>query len=879
MGARRRIAGLGLLVVAFWGAVALAAGQPSGRLPNVKGKTFRLPTTIRPETYDVTLRVDPAAGTFEGSGKIAIAVGARTSSLTLHSIGHRFGPASVVVGGRRIAVTSIERNAKSESVTLHLAETIEPGRVRLELGWKGKIQSGLRGLYHADPKLAVTQLEAADARRVFPSFDEPEFKARWAVKVEAPEALTVLANGKRLGTQKLGDGFARTVFATTRPLSSYLLAIGVGDLVSSRMTRAGKTEIRTWTVPGKQHLARYAQRTGRESILALQRYFGRRYPFGKLDQLAVPNFEAGAMENAGLVTYRETALLEDAKTSSVSSRKNIAETITHENAHQWFGNLVTMKWWDDLWLNESFATWMSNKIVDEQHPQFKMWHEFNRAREQAFTLDASSTTHPIHERVKNANEARFDVITYEKGGAVLRMLESWVGAKAFQQGIRGYIKQHAYGNATADDLWRSVQQASNQPILGVANKWIRQKGFPLVQVGRDAAGRITLAQSRFFAEPGKRAAGTWPVPMIVRYEDDAGVHEERILFERSKMTLPPAKGRIKWISANGGATGFYRVAYDRELAAGLAQNVDKLDAAERIGLLSDTLAVARSGRATVGDWLALAGKMRGTKDPDVLRELVRGVATIDKELVGASERGAFQGKVTAMLGPELERLGWGGGSGRRDVESVRLRRATLVALLGRVIKSPRLEAEAAVRVKRFLAGDTGALEPDLRAAAIGLAAASGDAALFDTYADRAANDPDPELKETFTTALAAFEAPALVAKAQAMLFDGKIPQQDTSVFVASLLANPAARGPVWTQMQRDWRGFSKRLEGAPAVLSRVIRAFGNNLPGPVGEAEVRALLQAHTPKDQREVVDQVMDRMRVGLEFRTRAQPQLASWL
>src|SRR6185503_18746610 len=289
--------------------------------------------------------------------------------------------------------------------------------------------------------------------------------------------------------------------------------------------------------------------------------------------------------------------------------------IFHEDAHQWFGNLVTMKWWNDLWLNESFATWMSYKQMDAWKPGWRVWLDFNAGREEAFALDALDSTHPIYAKVKRADDAKFDVITYEKGAATLRMIESFVGEKQFRSGIRQYMKRFAYKNATADDLWMAVQEASNQPVMEIANRWIKQSGFPLVEVGLGKKGGVTLKQSRFFSAPGKKGAGVWPVPLIVRYEDDAGVHEERMLFDKRRAELPLGKGKIKWLTANAGSTGFYRVAYDGELMRGLKENTRALAPAERIGLLSDTWALVRSGRASVRDWLSLAEGFAGEKDP------------------------------------------------------------------------------------------------------------------------------------------------------------------------------------------------------------------------------------------------------------------------
>ena len=861
--------------------VRSAAGRPAPALKGVQGKNFRLPESVRPSRYDVELRLDPSAGTFAGSSRIALDLAQPTRSITLHSIGHRFAETSVRVGRRTVAVKGIERNRRSETVTLFLAEEVPAGRANLHLRWSGRINEGLRGLYRADDRLVVTQFEAADARRAIPSFDEPAFKAVWALTVEAPADTVVRSNGDVLSS-KVSGGTRRTRFKTTRKLSSYLVALSAGDLVPSRVNRAGKVAVRTWTTPGKENLTRFAQTVGRTAILRLESYFGRRYPFGKIDQIAVPNFEAGAMENAGMVTYRETALLQDPRTAPRSALKRVAEVIFHEDAHQWFGNLVTMKWWNDLWLNESFATWMSYKQMDGWKPGWRVWLDFNAGREDAFELDALDSTHPIYARVKNAEDAKFDVITYEKGAATLRMLESFVGEKQFRAGIRTYMKRFAYKNATADDLWRAVEEASNQPVMAIANRWIKQSGFPLVEVGQGKDGAVTLRQSRFFSAPGKQGAGRWPVPLVIRYEDDTGVHQKRVLFDSKRLTLPLGKGRIKWLTANAGSTGFYRVAYEPELMRGLMANVRSLDASERIGLLSDTWALVRSGRAGLRDWLALAETFAGEKDAAVLAEVTGRFFELDR-LVADADRPALRAAVGRMFGRELARLGWekpaaASGARPRERDNTRQRRASLLQLVGVVTRDPAIEKEARRRIDRFLAGDDAAVDPELRATAISLAARGGDARLFRAFQRRLGKETDPVLKNQLLRALTRFEDPKLAARAQDLVFAGKIPKQDIASLVAGLLANPTARGPFWQKMQREWPAFQKRLADSPKIRQRVIQAF-ELIPGPAGLDQVKALVGKDPPPDAADTIRQTLERMQLAVELAERTAPDLASWL
>src|SRR5438552_1906068 len=429
----------------------------------------------------------------------------------------------------RALKAAIGADAESETITLRFEEELPPGNAMLDLAWNGSFSPGLRGLYRAGP-LAVTQFEAADARRVFPCFDEPAFKARWNVQlVGLPDGVTALSNGAVIKDQKEPGGGRTVQFAETPPLSSYLVAICIGELASSPERKARAYPVRTWAVPQKQALTAFGQEVACAVMPLLEDYFGQPYAYGKVDQVGVPDFEAGAMENAACITYREVALLLDPKTAPLNVQKRVAEVITHELSHQWFGNLVTMVWWDDLWLNEAFATWMAYKIVDQWRPQWRVWLEFGGGKGAALHLDALRSSHPIRAEIHNAEEAgeSFDAITYEKGGAILRMIEAYLGEEKFREGIRLYMRRHREANATADDLWGALAESSGQPILELANVWIRQTGYPLVTLAQQE-GKIRIAQKRFFSDPQAIPEPTqWLVPLVLKVDG----RERRVLLQ------------------------------------------------------------------------------------------------------------------------------------------------------------------------------------------------------------------------------------------------------------------------------------------------------------------------------------------------------------
>ena len=843
-------------------------------------RNFRLPPSPRPLAYRARLALDLDARAFRGEGSIDLHLDAPTPEIVLHAAELTVARAVVRVGGGERAAR-VRAVKASDTVVLSFDAPLPAGPASLELAWTGRFCDGLRGLYRAGP-LAVTQFEAADARRVFPCFDEPGFKATWKLEVEGLAGQVLLSNSLPESEREEG-GRRRVSFRETPPLPTYLVALAAGNLASTSAIDVRGVPVRTWAVPEKLHLAAFGQEVAVEVLPRLEDYFGLPYAFGKLDQLGVPDFEAGAMENAGLVTYREIALLLDPATASLAVKKRVAEVVTHELAHMWFGNWVTMRWWDDLWLNEAFATWMAFKIVDHWKPEWRVWLEFDAGKAAALHLDALASTHPVRSEVHNADEATesFDLITYEKGGGVLRMIEGWLGEERFREGIRLYMRRHGKGNTVADDLWNALAESSGQPVTELANAWIRQGGFPLVRAER--AGRtVRLSQRRFLSDPAAMAKGEgtrWPVPVVLRWRDGAGVHEQRHLLrdEAGEVTLP-GEGEIRWLVANGGATGFYRVAYDdaglQALASTIGAQVD-LAPAERIALLADGWSLVRAGLASPRAWLDLAARFGDEEDDAVLEELVGRLSAVEHRLDG-EPRARFQAFVAALLGPSLARAGWDPAPGEPD--GARLRRAALVRALGLVARDPATIREARGRLDRFLAGSATALEPNLHDAAVVMAARDGDAGRFDDLRRRYAAEKDPAFRRRYLLALAQFEAPALAARAQELLLGGEVPLQDSASFAGALLANRTARDPYWKALRERWPEVEAALGGAPMLLRRVVEAVGA-LPARRHLQEAEAFFAAHPLPAAKQAIAQTTERMRQDVELWERIGGDVAGWL
>jgi len=839
-------------------------------------RAFRLGPEVRPVHYEAFLSVDLAGRAFRGELTIELQLARPADELVLHAAGLAISRAVLQVGGRALEAR-VERFEASETVVLRLPAPADAGAATLTLAWTGAFCDGLRGLYLAGPELCATQFEAADARRVFPCLDEPGFKATWRLSVEAAHGLEILSNAV---VEAVEERQATRVvrFARTPPLPTYLVALAVGKVAGGPLGEARGVPVRTWAVPEKVGLSAFGQQVAMEVLPRLEDYFGLPYAFGKLDQLGLPDFEAGAMENAGLVTYREVALLLDPATASLAQRKRVAEVVTHELAHQWFGNLVTMTWWDDLWLNEAFATWMAYVIVDQWRPDWRVWLEFDQGKASAMALDALRSTHPIHAEVRTVAEATeaFDLITYEKGGAVLRMIEGFLGAGPFREGIRLYMKRHARGNAVADDLWQALGEASGQPVLELARAWIGRPGFPLVRAEL-AGATLRLSQRRFFSRPGDAdPEARWPVPVVLRYRALGELHEQRVLLDGAAAEVTLA-GTPDWLVANAGSTGVYRVAPGASLLAALARHLSALTPAERVSLLSDEWALVRCGERPVEDWLSLAAALGDEADHAVLDELVARLSAMEHRLVADQDRPAFARFVRLVLGPAMGRCGWEPAAGEGD--EPRLTRAALVRAVGLVARDPALVAEAAARLDRFVAGDRGALEPNLQDAAVAMVARAGDAARFEAFRALHAREAEPAFKRRWLLALASFEDPALAARAIDLALSGDgVPLQDWASFAAGLLSNRTARQPFWDALRTRWPGVTARLANAPMLLRRVVEAVGA-LPLPEHLEQARAFFAANPVEAARQAVDQTLERLGEEVALRQRCGPAIGRWL
>ncbi|MFZ5861657.1 MAG: M1 family metallopeptidase [Nitrospirota bacterium] len=846
----------------------------------------RLPETVTPEAYDLALDVRPEEGRFSGRVCIAVRVQSPTREIALHAQDLVVSDAALVAGERRRPLTAT-LDAEATRLTLTSSGTLPAGQAALELTFSGSLNRQMKGLYEAravvdgvEERYAFTQFEPADARRCFPCFDEPAFKAAFRVQVTAPARLTVLSNMPALSETR--EGVRKTVrFAETPVMSTYLLAVAVGRLASKRRSVAG-TDVAVWALPDDLALADFALDVTAATLPLLNDYFGLPYPYPKLDLIAVPDFAMGAMENWGAIFFRDSRLLVDPARASTATQRVVANVIVHEIVHQWFGNLVTMRWWDDLWLNEAFATWLACKIVDQWRPAWRSWEEFELEKHVPLALDALDSTRPI---VAGADtpaqiEAMFDPLTYEKGAAVLRMFEQCLGPEEFREGIRAYMKRHQFGNTVAVDLWRALEAASGRPVGDLARDWLTQAGYPVVHVETVGSDRRTLelTQRRWSAHGRLRhATEQWRIPVVIRYQDASGIHAHRVVLDRdrARVTLP-AHGEVAWVYGNGMESGFYRVTHDPALhAALLASGWARLDAAERVGLLNHAWAAAESGEASIAAFLDILPACRGDATRVLVESLAGYLDVLLTRVVARDDRPLFARTVGEWVAPLWDRLGWEARAAEDD--EARLTRAAALWLTAAVAGDHRVCREANQRVDAYLA-DPSSLDPTLVSGVLRLGARLGDAARFDAYVARLRAARSPEERDRFLVALAEFPDRGLIRRLLELVGTDAVRGQDAWKPFRPLLENPDVQDLAWDFVKTHW-GLLREKVGSVGA-SRVIQAT-RGLWRSTWRDEVATFFHRpeHRVDSAATALEQTVEFIDVGVAFKATQTAPLSRWL
>ena len=790
-------ASLGALALSllFAGTPAAAQNAQAGAAPRPE-VTTQLPREVRPLHYRLLIEPDAANMRFNGRADIDIQVLQPTSSITLNAADLEF--ANVSLGNESALALnprSTNLDAEKQTATFDFGRTLAPGRYRLTINYRGKINEQANGLFALDypgaggaqQRALFTQFEAPDARRMFPSWDEPNFRTPYDLSVVAPRGQMAVSNMPESRREARADGSSVVTFQTTPAMSSYLLFLGLGDF--DRITaRAGNTEVGVVTRRGAGEQGRWALEAQRQLLPYYNDYFGQPFPLPKLDNVAGPGSSAffGAMENWGAIFSFESILLDDPAISSEGRRQSIFTVDAHEMAHQWFGDLVTMAWWDDLWLNEGFASWMATKATAALHPEWEPLLGRIDSREAAINLDSLATTHPIVQHVTTVDQISqaFDAITYSKGEAVIAMLEDYVGDTAWRDGVRAYIARHRLGNTVTDDLWGAVETAAGRPITRIAHDFTLQPGVPLIRVesAQCAGGRtqVALSQSEFSRDRQDKPPLAWHVPVIAA----AGGRPARILVEGGAARLAvPGCGPLV---VNYGQAGYYRTLYSPALLAGLTRNFPALRPIDQIGLLADTWALGLAGYQSASaaldmiDTVPTTGNSRlWIRAADILAEIK---AMYDND---PGHQAMLSRYASAKLGPLLRRLGWSTRPGERANDAIL--RGELIDTLGE-LGDPEVVAETS---RRFAANDPSITAGPLRQILLGIIAYNADAATWERLRAMARDERTPQVKVQLYRLLGSTRDPALARRAlELALTDEPGATNASQIFSAVALGHP-----------------------------------------------------------------------------------------
>jgi aminopeptidase N len=858
-------------------ALALLMSSVTNAAENLRsGERVVLPADVTPDHYRIEITPNPAALTFTGTVRIDITVHAATRSIVLNSADIVIDRAALAGGP---AVSAITYQKGPQTATFRLAGALAPGSYTLQLTYHGTIFQQASGLFALDyqtgtvkARALFTQFENSDARRFVPCWDEPAQKATFELTATVPAAEMALSNMPVASTENHGS--TKTVhFAATPKMSSYLLFFGLGDFERVQR-RVGEVDIGVVAKRGDAAVSAFALDAAAQLLPYYNDYFGTPYPLPKLDLIAAPGSSEffGAMENWGAILYFEHDLLVDPRISTAADTQNVYATVAHEMAHQWFGDLVTMAWWDDLWLNEGFASWMANRVTQHFHPEWNIWLQ-DQARIQAtMDQDARAGTHPIitpiHD-VFQASEA-FDNITYFKGEAVIRMLEAYAGQDEFRAGVRAYMHDHAYGNTVSDDLWKEIDRGSSRPLTQIAHDFTLQAGVPMINEKSSSCegGRThaQLTQTHFAIDTASTSATRWHVPVTTRVGDD---YQTTVIAGDGAQEIDrPGCGAL---ILNAGQSGYFRSRYSPQDFARLTEHYAALAPEDQLGLLHDTSALAFTGEEPMANLLELVRRVPPDADPLVVLDLVRTLEDMDRLFDGLPSQAAFRSYAIAVLSPALTRLGWT--SKGQETDNVAILRAALIEALS-ALDDPSVVAEGRSRFADYLR-DPSATPANMRRTVLRIVALHADAQSWERLLAMAEQAKSELERRELYAFLAAAEDPALARRALELAFSGKPPATLTSPMIAAVsYLHPDM---AFDYATRHWDRLAPYIEPAsrPAFIPRLLSNAYN--PALIGRLD--AFATRHIPSSARQSVRNVKSNIRYNAAIRTKRLPEVVAWI
>jgi aminopeptidase N len=840
------------------------------------GPTFaqRLPTTVIPTHYTLKLAPDLEAATFSGEEAIDVNLSQPANSITLNAIEIAFQSVTILASGSEQTGT-VSLDAGKQQATFTFSNTIPAVNATIKIRYTGILNDELRGFYlsrTARRNYAVTQFEATDARRAFPCFDEPAFKATYDISLVIDSADTAISNSAIVAdTSGPGAGKHTLVFGTTPKMSAYLVAFLVGDFQCTG-GRQDNVDIRVCATPDKVGETAFALAIARYALHYYDDYFGIHYPLKKLDFIGIPDFEAGAMENFGAITFRETDLLIDPRTASIAAQRNAALDVTHEMAHQWFGDLVTMQWWDNIWLNEGFATWMEAKPVTAMHPEWNMPDVVAGDEQDTLDIDAQPTTRAIRAQANTPDEIdeMFDSIAYGKASDVLLTVENYLGEETFRKGVHAYLSAHEYGNATAEDFWNAQTATSHKPVDKIMESLIVQPGEPIVTFGTPADGKVSVDQKRFFLSPSNTADPSQKWTMPVCFKTAAAQDCEIVTPETASVTAPAAA----LFFANAAGNGYYRSAYAPAQFEDLASHAESdLTPSERISLAGDEWAQVYANKATVGDYLNLVAALISDSSAQVFSNAAGKIGTItDKVASTKEERDQLAVWVQRNYAPEYAKLG---PPAPVDSPNTRELRAQLLGLLADHGNNTDLQAQARKLADQYL-DDPASVDPTLGQAALGAAVENGDAALFDRLQKLYETSADPELQESALRLLVQFDDPALLERALEYSVSKKVRNQDAAIQLAIGLQIPENRDATWSFIKTHWDQVHADL--TTDLGAYLVRDTGNFCTAKARD-DVKSFFAAHPVPASDVALKHAIENIDGCVELRRMQEPNLKTWL
>jgi puromycin-sensitive aminopeptidase len=849
-------------------------------------QSYRLPTHARPSRYEITLQPDLNAADFSGHVDVDLEITGSPRRLVLNAVELEIDAVHLSAAGTgEDLVPQIRLDEAEQQLILDFDQELR-GPARLSIDFRGVLNDKLRGFYRStfrrqdgsEGTIATTQFEATDARRAFPCWDEPDFKAVFAVTLIVEEGLAAFSNSQLESSVTRDDGTVEMRFADTMVMSTYLVAFVVGPFYVSEPVVVDGIPVRVAALTGNFDLYRFALQVAEHSLRFLAGYFEIPYPAGKLDHLAIPDFAAGAMENLGAVTYRENLLLADPDAAPQIELQRIATVIAHETAHMWFGDLVTMKWWNGIWLNEAFATFMEVTTTDAYQPSWEMWKGFSTAKSGALGIDGLRATRPVEYPVGRPEEAEgmFDVLTYQKGGAVLKMLEQYLGADVFRRGISHYLTTHAYGNTETSDLWDALEAISGEPVRTIMSTWIDQGGYPVVRASLSEDARtVTLEQDRFLYDGTTGHDDRWAIPVTLRASVGGQVVSERLLVAepsaRHSFEAP-----VDWVVVNESAWGFYRVAYSPSmwsllLGAGLAS---VLDGQERLAVLGDTWAAVTAGTVPLSQWSEAAVAVEAGDDPEAWTSLALSLKALERAGDDA-DRDALAAFARRLAEPVWDRLGWLPTPGESDLVAVT--RARVLRVLADSGRDEALAADARDRLSAHLSN--GGLPPDLIGACAAISVATGGAEAFETVLKAYLSAPLQQDKLRFLIALGDTPDPSLAGQALDLAVSPQVRSGDAWYLIGGVLANHSTQVSGWEWLTANWPRVAERLP--QSLLVRCIEpvaTFTDAGQAALVRSWVRARPEAELPVTPVRLA-QILERMDVTVAMAGRLRGQIAAAL